>query len=222
VRVARASDLAHSLRNVLWIGGSVCAGKSTAAARLAEGYGLRAYHYDRHEPLHIQRCSPEQQPHLSAFLAMTMDERWVLRSPRTMAQHTLTCWADERFPMVLDDLLELGDGRPIVAEGVGLLPANVAPLMSDARAAVWLVATPECIRYVRQVRGEGISLSTTNPTRAFENLVARDILMTEHIRTQAEVLGFPIINITIRDLAETHSIVERHFATRLRLPPLLD
>jgi len=74
------------LRNVLWIGGSVCAGKSSAAGALAERYWLRRYHFDRQEPWHIYRSVPERQPRLIGFMAMTMDQRWVLRSPEEMAR----------------------------------------------------------------------------------------------------------------------------------------
>jgi replication-associated recombination protein RarA len=41
--------------NVLWLGGSPCAGKTTIARMLAEKYGLRLYHFDRHEPDHIEQ-----------------------------------------------------------------------------------------------------------------------------------------------------------------------
>jgi len=55
--------------------------------------------------------------------------------------------------MVLDDLLAMaGEGR-IVAEGAGLFPERVAPLLSDLRSGIWLVATPNCIQHVRRVLG---------------------------------------------------------------------
>ena len=76
----------------------------------------------------------------------------------------------------------------MIAEGAGLLPEKVAPLLIDNRSALWLVATPECIRQVRLVRSEGVSQATSDPKRAFENLVARDVLMTEH-RHDADRLG---------------------------------
>jgi hypothetical protein len=39
------------------------------------------------------------------------------------------------------------------------------------RAGTWLLATPECIRHVRRMRGEFMSRVTRNPERAFDNLV---------------------------------------------------
>src|SRR6266851_10517392 len=101
-------------------GGSVCAGKSSVATLLAERHGLRVYHFDRQEPFHVYRSVPERQPHVIGFMAMTMDERWVLRSPEEMAAHTIAAWSQDRFPMVIDDLLGMAEAGSIVAEGAGL------------------------------------------------------------------------------------------------------
>ena len=205
----------HDLSHVLWIGGSVCSGKTSAARNLATRYGLRSYSFDGAEPFHVYRSVPERQPNLIRFMAMTMDERWVLRSPEAMAEHALAVWSEERFPMVLDDLLRLPGTGAVIAEGAGLLPEKVAPLLADTRSALWLVASPECIRQVRTVRGEGVSRATSDPTRAFENLVARDILMAEHIRHEADSLGLPMVSVDTDSLADIAGMIERHFVSQL-------
>ncbi len=207
----------HDFSHVLWIGGSVCSGKTSAAKDLASRYGLRSYSFDRAEPFHIYRSVPEQQPNLIRFMAMTMDERWVLRTPEAMAELALAAWSEERFPMVLDDLRHLPGSGAVIAEGAGLLPQKVAPLLTDNRCALWLVATPDCIRQVRTVRGEGVSVSqvTSDPRRAFENLVARDVLMAEHIRLDAVRLGLPVVSVDADSLPGIAAIIERHFASQL-------
>jgi len=72
----------HDFSHVLWLGGSVRSGKTSASAELASRYGLRIYSFDDAEPFHIYRSVPERQPNLIRFMAMTMDERWVLRAPK--------------------------------------------------------------------------------------------------------------------------------------------
>ena len=67
----------HDFSHVLWLGGSVCSGKTSAAKDLASRYDLRIYSFDGAEPFHIYRSVPEQQPNLIRFMAMTMDVRWV-------------------------------------------------------------------------------------------------------------------------------------------------
>ena len=206
----------HDFSHVLWIGGSVCAGKSSAAKKLASRYGLRSYSFDVAEPFHIYCSVPERQPNIIRFMAMTMDERWTLRTPKAMAELALAAWSDERFPMVLDDLRRLPGTGAVIAEGAGLLPEKVAPLLADNQSALWLVASPECIRQVRNVRGEGVSRATSDPQRAFDNLVARDILMAEHIRHEADRLGLPLVSVDVDSLVNVAAIVEQHFGSHLR------
>ena len=205
----------HDFSHILWIGGSVCSGKTSAVTDLASRYGLRIYSFDGAEPFHIYRSVPERQPNLIRFMAMTMDERWVLRTPEAMAEHALAAWSEERFPMVLDDLRHLPGSGAVIAEGAGLLPRKVAPLLTDNRCALWLVATPDCIRQVRTVRGEGVSQATSDPKRAFENLVARNVLMTEHIRHDADRLGLTVVSVDADSLLGISAIIEWHFASHL-------
>jgi len=115
----------------IWIGGLVCSGKTSAAAELASRYGLRIYTFDGAEPLHIYRSVPERQPSLIRCMAMTMDERWVPRTPEAMAEHPFAAWSEERFPMVLDDLRHLPGSGAVIAEGAGLLPEKVASLLTS-------------------------------------------------------------------------------------------
>ena len=150
-------------------------------------------------------------------MAMTMDERWVLRGPDEMARQSIAQNSEDRFPMVVDDLLRLPGTGAILAEGAGLFPAQVEPLLSDARAAIWLIASPELIRQVRSVRGEGRGVAdlTSDPPRAFENLVARDVLMAQYIRREAEQRGLTIVDVDPQTVAGVADKVERHFAPLL-------
>ena len=72
------------LRHVYWIAGGSGAGKSTIARHLAARHGLHHYATDDAMSDHASRSSSEDCPFLSRFMAMSMDGRWVNRSPRTM------------------------------------------------------------------------------------------------------------------------------------------
>ena len=186
----------EGLEHVFWIGGSTCAGKTTVADAVAERLGARVYHFDRREPFHIYRSIPEEQPEIIRFMGMTMDERWVLRTPEEMAKQTIASWT-ERFPMVLDDLRAMEGEGPIVAEGAGLFPRLVAPLLTDRTRAMWLVATPAFIEHVRRTRGRSVADADriSDRPRVFRNLVARDHLMAEHIHRQANELDLTAIEV---------------------------
>jgi hypothetical protein len=81
-------DLSH----VFWLGGATCAGKTSVADRLAQMYGWQVYHYDQHEPDHVARRLQVGDQQIAAFLALSMDERWLLRTPEVMAQETIVSW----------------------------------------------------------------------------------------------------------------------------------
>ena len=89
------------LERVRWIGGGTGAGKTTVAKAIAERHGLERYDYDWHDARdHSDRTRVDRHPNRAAFLAMSMDERWVLRSPARMAEMEVLEFR-ERFGMVL-------------------------------------------------------------------------------------------------------------------------
>src|SRR5579871_5349927 len=102
--------LKQALSHVLWLGGSVCAGKSTIANLLGDKHSWRVYHFDQHEREHIARGS--YSPSISA----TVDDLWLRRSIDLMVEQTITAWSS-RFRLVVEDLLAMPRDSPILAEG---------------------------------------------------------------------------------------------------------
>ncbi|GHJ48276.1 hypothetical protein Cs7R123_56180 [Catellatospora sp. TT07R-123] len=182
---------AARLRHVYWLGGGSGAGKSTISRRLADRYGMRCYATDDVMADHAARLSPADAPHLSAFAAMDMDERWVHRSPRQMLD-TFHWYHGEGFDQIVADLLRLPTDRPVLAEGFRLLPDLVAPLLADRAHAVWLLPTTRFRRAVFASRGGtgwGFIARTGDPGRALRNLVDRDGMFTERLAAQVRPLG---------------------------------
>jgi len=56
-----------------------------------------------------------------------------------------------------------------------------------------------------------VSRLTSNPGRAFDNLVARDVLIADYVRCQAEALGFTVVRVEVETLARVPDIVATHF-----------
>ena len=195
------------LRHMRWIGGGSGAGKSTIAGRLAEAYGLRVYPCDDMQPAHTARSNAAEQPMLHAFMAMTMDERWVKRTPQEMYR-TFHGFHGEGFGLILEDLLDLPTDVPVLVEGYKLLPRLVFPLLSRVDQAVWLLPTPEWRRTAFSRRGSLWSIAgrTSHPQTALANLLARDALFTEEVASQAAALHLSTIEVdgslTIDALAE--------------------
>ena len=172
------------------------AGKSTIAGLLAEEYGLRLYCCDDAQPAHTARSNPADYPMLHAFMAMTMDERWVTRTPEEMFR-TFHGYHGEGFGLILEDLLDLPTEAPVLVEGYKLLPRLVFPLLSRLDQAVWLLPTPEWRRTAFSRRGSLWSIAgrTSDPQASLANLLARDALFTEEVARQAVALQLSTIEI---------------------------
>ncbi|MFG3343206.1 hypothetical protein [Glycomyces sp. NPDC048151] len=187
------------LRHVYWIGGGSGAGKSTVAAALADRYGLRLYGTDESMPDHAKRTTAAEAPHLHRFAAMTMDERWLDRSPEVMLE-TFHWFRGEAFHLIVEDLLAMPKDRGIVVEGFRLLPHLVAPLLADPTRAVWLLPSPEFRAWAvdkraKETRRPGFIEQTSDPERAGRNLAERERMFADRLRIETRELGLQTITV---------------------------
>lgn len=207
-------NLKETLNHVLWIGGPPDSGKTTIATLLGEQFGLQTYHFDRHEMEHFSRVDPELHPALYKAHPdrMTPEERWLGSSPAQMAADTIACWT-ERFHMAVEDLLVMPTSPAIIAEGPGLFPECVAPLITNPRRAIWLIPSTEFKLASARARDRpGTRHETSNPDFAAHNTIHRDFHMTHHIRHHAHRLGLHTIEIDgSEDQATMKERVASHF-----------
>jgi 2-phosphoglycerate kinase len=181
---------------VYWLGGGSGAGKSTIARRLAAQHGLRVYATDGAMAAHDGRITRHEAPFLSEFKAMSMDERWVNRSPEAMLE-TFHWFRGEGFGLIVEDLLRLPAEPGVIAEGFRLLPRLVQPLTTPHHA-VWLLPTPGFRRAAFASRGSlwEIARKTSHPEHALQNLLERDRMFTDRLGQEARRLDLPVIEIS--------------------------
>ncbi|MBY5935411.1 hypothetical protein KUV51_20560 [Tateyamaria omphalii] len=117
-----SADLRTALSHIRWLGGGSGAGKTTLAKELAQTHGARLYSSDDTMRDHAALCPAEQCPRLDAFKRMSMDERWVDRSPEAMLD-SFHWFAGEGFNLIVQDLLALPKDTAVIAEGFRLLPS---------------------------------------------------------------------------------------------------
>ncbi|MEY9926665.1 hypothetical protein ABH926_001287 [Catenulispora sp. GP43] len=185
------------LRRTLWIGGAQWAGKSTVARILAHRHGLTAYHYDYHDARGHQDRRIARRVALGQSLQdPPPDTVWVHTTPEAMAAETLAGFPD-RFDWALDDLRGLYSPRPIIAEGWGLRPELVAPLLDSPHRMVVLVPSEDFRRHQLNTlpRAAAMGIQTSDPARAQANRVARDRLVAEDAVRQAEAHGIRVIEV---------------------------
>jgi len=167
---------------VLWLGGSACAGKTSAATALAKAHGLALYSCDEHFEEHRRRASPERHPHFHRLMDQAPEELWA--PPVETQVRDLILFYEDEFAMVVEDLKRLPG--PVIAEGVGLLPALVAKVLAEPHQACWLIATPEFRRRHYASRDMATLLSRClDPQRAYENWMARDDEIATYLESQA-------------------------------------
>lgn len=207
-----------TLRRTLWIGGGQWAGKSTVARLLAVQYGVTAYHYDYHDARgHNDRRIARRVGLGEPAAAPDPDKAWVDTTPEEMADETLAGFP-ERFRWALDDLRALVSGHPIIAEGWGLRPELVAPIIDSPRRMIVMVPTPEFReQQVRELpRASSVSHRVSDPARAQANRLARDRLVAEDAVRKARQLGIRVLTVDgSRDAAAIAEIVADHFGAYL-------
>lgn len=207
------SELRERLAHVRWLGGGSGAGKSTVARRLARENGLQAYSTDEVMAEHARRTSAKDSPRLAQFMAMSMDQRWCDRSPEVMLD-TFHWYRGECFELIVQDLLAL-PRTPILVEGFRLLPHLVQPLADPGRAT-WLLPTPRLRRLALEARGSWWEIAgrTSDPQRALANLLARDAMFTDRLRTSLHSLGLPGVEV---DTDVTIDVAVKRVSQVLRL-----
>ncbi|MFD7626757.1 hypothetical protein ACFV7Q_12105 [Streptomyces sp. NPDC059851] len=207
-----------TLRRALWIGGGQWAGKSTVSRLLAVQYGVTVYHYDYHDARgHNDRRIARRVALGEPVTGPDPNEVWVHTTPEEMATETLAGFPD-RFQWALDDLRALVSGHPVIAEGWGLRPELVAPLIDSPRRMIVMVPTPGFRdQQVRELpRATSLGHRVSDPARAQANRLARDRLVAEDAVRKAHQLGIRVIAVDgSRDATGIAEIVADHFGPYL-------
>ncbi|WP_028921368.1 hypothetical protein [Pseudonocardia acaciae] len=208
-----------TLASALWIGGAQWAGKSTVARLLAVRYGLTAYHYDYHDARgHDDRRVARRVRLGEPAAGPDPDAVWVHDTPERMAASTLAGFP-VRFEWALDDLRALVSGRPILAEGWGLRPELVAPMIDSPGRMVVMVPTEEFRRHQVDTLDRAAAIGASglsDPERAQRNRLARDRLVAEDAVRAADAFGIRVVEVDgSRDAEAVADDLAEHFARYL-------
>ncbi|KFZ79405.1 hypothetical protein ED92_27885 [Amycolatopsis sp. MJM2582] len=207
-----------TLKQALWICGGQWAGKSTVSRLLARRHGITVYHYDFHDArAHQDRRIAHRVRNGSPVEDPDPETVWVETTPERMAADTIAGFPT-RFAWALDDLRALVSGRPILAEGWGLRPELVAPLLESPRRMIVLVPTDEFREHQLRVlpRAGAVTQRVSDPERAQRNRIARDRLVGEDAVRSAERLGIRVLWVDgSKDAEAIADVVAGHFAPYL-------
>ncbi len=180
---------------IYWLGGSTCAGKTTISNILSEKYGFIVYHCDEYLGKHIEKSNAQEHPNLNRVNKISWNDILSMKVEEYL-KWTIGLFKEE-FKMILEDLYKLSDGKPILVEGVGLLPELINNEISDINHAIWIVADELFYKRHQIERKELFERikECSNPEQALENYTNYDLAMGRYIINDAKRLGLSIIKI---------------------------
>lgn len=189
---------------IYWIGGSTCAGKTTISNIIAAKYGLPVYHCDEYLEKHIDKSNATNHPNLNNKLS--------LNDILSMEIEEYLNWSVdvfiEEFEMILEDLDKLSDGKPIVVEGVNLLPKLIKDEIIDIDHAVWLVASEMFYKKHQMHRIEMFERvkQCSNIEQALHNYMSDDLAFGKYILNDTKRLDMKVI--VVEDESEIMKYVD--------------
>jgi len=183
----------HHLRNVYFISGNACAGKTTMSRLLAEKYGFTLYDMDERYADHRAIALPWLQPD-TCYHMTDFHQQWT-RPVEEQARWNMNS-LKEQSEMVLVDLMELAQDRPVVAD-VLFSPLFTLDIIAPHRL-VYLTVDPAMIRktYFHRPEKQGFYDFVRRQPLAqlyFENIF-QGLELTNRLEQEAMARsGFPTI-----------------------------
>lgn len=132
--------LKESLKNVYFVAGVACGGKSTASRALAEKHGFLLYDADREFDRHRSLSNPADQPEMNRSFA-NADEFFL----RPVEEYTrwLVLNTREQLDFIIADLIRLSAQHTVVADLH--LTLEEARALTDENRIAFLIRSPENI-----------------------------------------------------------------------------
>ena len=202
----------RDLKDVFWLGGSPCAGKSSISSILANRFDLGVYRVDEAFENHIQHLDSEVHATLVKWCAASWNERW-MQPVESLVQEVIACYR-EHFTLILDDVLALPKHKSWLVEGTALLPKEVTRVLTSRNQAVWIVPTADFQRehYAKRDWVSGIVQQCDDSGAAFQNWMERDIQFASWITAEAENLGCKVFVVDGQHTIEENALkIAAHF-----------
>ena len=197
-------------RQIYYLGGSPCAGKSTVAEILVARYGLNYIRLDDYFDDHLQSASSDKHPILVKIRDATCDEIWLI-NPRLQTRREIMAYVEE-YSLYQAELEQAN--QPLLVEGAALLPCLVAPLLSSKRQAFFIVPSSQFQRkhYSQRTWVADVLRDCSDPDQAFENWMQRDETFARWVRHNALIHGLQTLVVDGKhNIESTAQIVSQHF-----------
>ena len=178
------------MKDIYYIGGSPCCGKSTIAEKIKEAYGFQYYKVDDDLFNFIEKGAEDGDDWLKYISNMSLDQLW-LRNPVTLNEESLITY-NKLFPYFIDKVNQFDKNKPIITEGAAFLPYLINELGVDKSHYLYMVPTRkfQMKHYQEREWVDDYLASCSDKKTAFSNWMERDILFATSVHGQAEALGY--------------------------------
>lgn len=200
------------MMNVYIIGGSPCAGKSTAAKALSEKYDLYYFAVDDFLDEYIRRGAAMNYEICRKQIELSAEQIW-MREPALQCREELRFY-EEVSGFVLEELTQLSRDKAVITEGAAYLPCLMKKWQIPHNRYISITPAREFqISHFRQRDWIPCILEGCGDKEAaFANWMERDVLFARAVNQQCGELGYQsIINNGERPVEELVRMVEEHF-----------
>lgn len=197
---------------VFIIGGSPCSGKSTIAESLSKKYGLGYFKVDDRLDTYTRMGAEAGYPICKKQIEMSAEQIW-MRAPEVQCEEELMFY-EEIFPYILDDLAKLDSDRGVITEGAAYLPQLMKQINIPGSEYIAVIPTEsfQIYHYSKREWVRHVLAQCSDPEKAFQNWMERDILFAKEVAQQCSSWNYEILtnnaDRSIRDLEDT---VRLHF-----------
>ena len=201
--------------NIYFIGGSSCAGKTTAARRLAQTCDLYYYGVDDHLGQLAEYGIKHGFPVCLKHSRMSMDE-YLMRPPYVQCEELILFYT-EIHAYLMETIRKLDPGRPVLAEGIAFIPELMQKDNIGPDRYTCLLAAPEFQEehYRKREWTEMFLKECKDRTAAFQNWMEREKIFTGKIRKQAARGGYKVFDVSSEEDLEDMTVrLERHVCVR--------
>ena len=203
----------NELPLIYWLGGSTCAGKTTISNVLSENYGFTVYHCDEYLVKHIEKSNTQEHPNLNKIAKTSWNDILSMNIEEYLEWTTGSF--HEEFDMILEDLYQLPNDKPILIEGINLLPKLIKEEIVNINHAVWLVADASFYIKHQMNRKELFERikECSNQEQALQNYISNDLAFGKYILSETKKLGLNVLETTHEsDIKKNIELISRCFS----------
>lgn len=208
----------HHLKNVYFIGGTACGGKTTISKVLAEKYGFYLYDQDKQYDIHRSIANTEYQP--AMCYRRQSREDWECYFSRSVDEYTK--WMGESLheqsKMVIMDLIKISANQTVIAD-VLFEPYDIDGIVENDHI-VFLTSIVDLIRecyFNRPEKRDFYDFVSTfdKKDEYFENIFHSLEVGNHQARQRIEASNyFSILRTKSSTIENTLQQVEHHFKLR--------